>query len=345
MQRREFIRFGAAGFGAAATAKFLVACGGDDDESAGETTAAPDTTSAPATDAADESAELISIRAAGSAAGMGALMTGALGDFVSADNVTIEVSAMSPTDAELAVINNQMDLGLFGILSVVRARDAGHDLVMVAPSFGAHSSLFTNPDNAATSLADLVGAQLGVLPRVSAQYTDLLQIAAEQDIDLEESFNLTLGDAQLQEGLFLQGELDAFCTFEPNATRLEVDGSAREVFQFSREWERMFDAPMVSIGWTTTQSFVDAGNGAARLRDANRALVEELLADPRLYIENAELFNLDEAGVEALAERFGALLIPEWDDATLENLQFRLDRAAELGLIETAYDVDDLIDR
>jgi ABC-type nitrate/sulfonate/bicarbonate transport system substrate-binding protein len=353
IKRREFLRISGGTLGTVALAGIMAACGDDDDDgtaaspSAGSAPESPvsDTTAA-ATQTTTESVEPVTIRAAGSSAGMGALMSNALGAFASADGVTVEVQSMSPTDAELAVINGQMDMGLFGILSVVRARDAGHDLVMVAPSFGSHSSLFTAPGGAPASLGELAGARLGVLPRVSAQYTDLLQIAAEQDIDLENDFQLTLGDAQLQEGLFLQGELDAFCSFEPNATRLVTTGDAAELFQFSQEWERMFDSPMTSIGWTTTQGFVDAGNTAERIRAANAALVAELLGGAGTYEENAEFFGLEEDGaIDELASRFGALLIPEWTDDVVENLQFRLDRAAELGLIETAYDVEDLIDR
>jgi ABC-type nitrate/sulfonate/bicarbonate transport system substrate-binding protein len=339
------MRYGLGGVAVALAPAALTACGDDADE-----TAADEDDARSAARGSGESTQTtspqLSLTMAGSSSGTGAFLAQTMADVGESSGISIEVRVMSPTDAELAVINRQIDMGLFGILSVVNAHAADHDLVMVAPNFASHSSLFAGTDSEATSLADLRGARLGCLPRVSAQYTDLRQIAAEQDLDLESDFELSFGDAQLQEGLFRQGQLDAFCPFEPNATRLVTSGDAKEVFQFSKEWERMFDAPLLSIGWVASREWVEETGGAARIRETNAQMVRELTESADRFHASAELFGLPDAdAVDELAERMNALMVPEWTDDVVENLQHRLDRAAELDLIPSRYDIEELIDR
>jgi ABC-type nitrate/sulfonate/bicarbonate transport system substrate-binding protein len=340
VSRREFLTKAGLGIGVVAVGGLVAACGSDDGDGNGANAG-----NEPGGTTTSTVLERINLTSAGSSAGVGAFLTNELATVSAARDVVIEVKVMTPTDSELAVVNGQIDMGLFGLLSCARSHIAGHGLVMFEPVLGSHSSLMSGKDNKATKLADLKGARIGIQPRVTAQYTDLLQLAAAQGLDLEKDFKLTQGDQQLLEALYKRGEVDAFCLTEPATTRLINAGEAREVFQFSQEWERQFKAPLVSLGWAVRKEWATENAAAIkRLRDANEEMVKKLSAGTAPYTAQKAAFGItDDAGITLLANRMKPILISGWTDEAIKNLKTRFDNAFDLKLLEKKVAVEDVI--
>lgn len=348
VSRRNFLARGAVGAAAIAVGGgVLTACGNDDDSGAqaGSSTTRPETSTT--------SKEPIVIRVTESTSGLSGFNSAIDRDFLKDLGAEVEGVSVSAADQAFAIQQGRVNVAPIGFMQMPLQLDQGIELIAHTAPTGSHSSVFVASDNSAASLTDMKGARLGLLPRSSAQFIDLRQVAALEGLDLEKDFSLTFGDAPTMEGLFKQGDLDAFATFEPNSSRLIVMQEAKELVGMNAVWREEYGVNLPAIVRASNAEWATENPEASELlREAEAARVEALGGSTELFELYAEEYlftGLPESVdrqlfLDTFIPRYRSMLLSDgWSDATIESMQARLDSALDLGILPKAFDAEQFV--
>ncbi len=123
----------------------------------------------------------------------------------------------------------KQDIGVIGDVPAVSAIANGQDNTFIAAlEGGAQYSLLVAKDSDIKSLSDLKGKKIGTVTGSTGQnLTEKLLASVNLDINKDVTMvNISTGDAQT---VLTDKEVDAVAIWEPNVTRLEDNGTAREL--------------------------------------------------------------------------------------------------------------------
>lgn len=295
-------------------------------------------------DASDNGGGELTIVAGGSPSGMSGIMRLALveaaEDF---DGINVELQNMSQRTAILAAREGEIDVVFMSWVNLTQAQNDGFDFVGVAPSWASHASILVPADSSAQSIEDIVGMRLGSSNRVTGVFTETYAVLEAMGIDMEEDFALTpTDDGAILEGLFREGQFDAVQMSESAVTRVLHDGFARELMQVGHFLQEQTGSFVPVNSWAASREWIEE-NDVDRMRQLFERANEIAKENADIYLENGEMVNLDEDGLQLLYERFSPLVVPSYTEDNLALVQEAIDRNIEIGLIEGDWMAEDLI--
>ena len=249
--------------------------------------------------------------------------------------VALEFREFAPEEADIALLSGQTDIGYFGYNSWAGSAEKLQKLAMLAPLQAEHGTLFVPEDSPVKELEDLRGKRIGMLASVSGQYQDFNLLTAEMGFDLEQDFEVVTGPPPGVEAFLKRGEVDAAIIFEPNATRLLVEGGFRPVFSLTEQWESLTGDPLYMLGISANRAWLDGNEAAAScVVDAVRQATDMLATDPSVYEGLKDVLGATTPEhLDTLAEDMAKIYTPQSAEEAEEAIRAQLEKAAEHGIV------------
>lgn len=280
----------------------------------------------------------------GSDIGIAALMVEAIEQAGEELGIEVEYKPMAQKTAQIALTNGDIDLGFMSMVNLAAAQEQGHEVVGVAPTWAANSSMLVKADAPYKTAEDLKGEPVASLHRTVSVFAESYFVLEDMGIDMEKDYRLMLADSGgLLQGLLDTGEMQAITQYEPNTTRMLYEGDYREVFHTSTYWQDKGRALVPSQNWAARKDWLQSQDADLIRRLASRA-TEIAKTDAGIYEANAAAVNLPAPeGTGMLFERFAPLLLLGYTDENLAAAQDELALAKRLGLLQGDHDVTTMV--
>ncbi len=240
------------------------------------------------------------------------------------NGVELGIVPLSVADAERAVIQGRVPVGIFNPISAARAAAEGYPLKLFAPMLLNHNYVVVRVEAPYRRLEDLRGRPVGSLSKISGTYNTLAAILLVKGLgDPERYFQMRFGEAVPLIALLERGDVDAIAVFEAHVSRLLASGRYRAVMDFNEEFRRLTAADNLFIALAAKAEWIAANADVARrIRLALAEAVAAFRANPVGYLERygREVFGLDSpAEVQLAARRLAPLYTSRWDAAFLDR--------------------------
>jgi len=238
--------------------------------------------------------------------------------------VEVGIVPLTVADAERAVIQGRVPVGIFNPLSAVRATAEGQRLKLFAPFLLNHNFLLVRAEAPYRRLEDLRGKPVGTLSKISGTYNTFAAICYAKGLgDPERYFQLRFGEAVPLIALMERGDLEAIAVFEAHVSRLLASGRYRVLLEFNEEFRRMTASDNLFIALAAKPEWLSANPDTARaLRRALAEAVETFRKNPLAYLERygPDIFGLREPHeLQLAARRLPPLYTARWDRAFLDR--------------------------
>lgn len=250
-------------------------------------------------------------------------------------NLNVNVRDMGLTEAENAVFRGTVDTGIFAPIAAARANVEGQNIRIFAPHLNNHNSVLVKPDSPYESLDDLVGKSFGSFERITGSYNAFFILANAMGYNLEEDFNLTLGEAIPLLNLFDRGDLEATLAFESFVTRWIAREDARELFRVNKMFNQELGHNNLFIGLGTHEQWLnDNQSKAIKLQRAYLETQSTISENPDFIESYAEPFGLEnQKEIDLGMERIPRIYPTEWSEELISGGQVDIQAARESGLI------------
>lgn len=254
--------------------------------------------------------------------------------------INIEAQSFSPDAADIALLSGKTDVGYFGYNSWASSKEKLEKLAMLAPLQAEHGSLFVAEDSPATSLQDLRGKRIALLPPVSGQYQDFAMLVAKMGYDLEQDFETVTAPPPAIEAFLKRGEVDAAIVFEPNATNLTVEGGFRPILNLNDKWESITGDPLYMLGISANKSWLSGHRKEAECAvTAVRKATDMLATDASVYEGLREIVGAQSKDhLTQLRQNLGAIYTRQTSNEATPAIRSQLEQAQELRLIPSVPD-------
>lgn len=230
---------------------------------------------------------------------------------------------------------NGADLGLFGWNDIGRMRNAGLNVVGIAPMLKWADYVVVPPSSTIRTLADLKGKTVGTTARSSLNWIVMRAVAHKvYGFDLEKQATVQEGAVSLLRGLLEQEKLDATVMFNDFTPALVTTGKARVLSEIRGLVAELGlpDAPFLLVAASADYAAAHPTNLRAYLA-AYRDAMENLKTDEMAWREHgAELKMTDNpVALAALREDMRAALVSTFSPTTEQDIRKTFD-----VLLETA---------
>lgn len=240
------------------------------------------------------------------------------------NGVELHVVPLTVADAERAVVQGRVPVGIFNPISAVRAVAEGHPLKLFAPFLLNHNFLVVRAESPYRRVEDLRGKPVGSLSKISGTYNTLAAILYARGLgDPERYFQLRFGEAVPLIALLERGDLEAVAIFEAHVSRLLATGRYRVLLEFNEEFRRMTASDNLFIALAAKPGWLEAHGATARqIRQALAEGVEAFRQNPVGFLERygREIFGLETpAEIQLAARRLRGLYTARWDRAFVDR--------------------------
>jgi ABC-type nitrate/sulfonate/bicarbonate transport system substrate-binding protein len=238
--------------------------------------------------------------------------------------VELNIVPLAVADAERAVVQGRVPVGIFNPFSAVRAVAEGHPLKLFAPFLLNHNYLLVRSEAPYRRLEDLRGKPVGSLSKISGTYNTFTAICYARGLgDPERYFQLRFGEAVPLIALMERGDLEAIAVFEAHVSRLLATGRYRVLLEFNEEFRRMTASDNLFIALAARPAWLHANATAARqIRAALADAVAAFRQNPAGVLERygREIFGLTgQEEIQLAARRLRFVYTSRWDRAFLDR--------------------------
>ncbi|MCS7234495.1 MAG: ABC transporter substrate-binding protein, partial [Armatimonadota bacterium] len=238
--------------------------------------------------------------------------------------VELGIIPLTVADAERAVIQGRVPVGIFNPISAVRAVAEGHVIKLFAPVLLNHNFLLVRAEAPYRRLEDLRGKPVGTLSKISGTYNTFSAICYARGLgDPERYFQLRFGEAVPLIALMERGDLEGVTVFEAHVSRLLAGGRYRVLLEFNEEFRRMTASDNLFIALAAKPDWLSANPDVARaLRRALAQAVEAFPKDPSGHLERSgeDIFGLRERHeIQLAVRRLPHFYTARWDRAFLDR--------------------------
>ncbi|WDZ92769.1 ABC transporter substrate-binding protein [Nocardiopsis sp. HUAS JQ3] len=250
------------------------------------------------------------------------------------------VAGTGPGDVQNKLLSGALDVSSFGPIGAAVSNAAGADVVLFGPGLNNHVRWLVAENSPYRTPADLRGKAVATPPNNSDAYRSTQLASAVNGIDFEAEYTIHQGAVLNGLALFERGDVEAIVTIEPNATRL-VGRGARQIATVDDLWRQGSgqSAPLVLNAQGALRSWVEENGALASGLVRMRQEVHQRIHDePGLLAELHEHYGIGADETEAIAllpDRLVDTYPLEWGNASFDSFQAQLDRAVELGIIES----------
>ncbi|MFD1563456.1 ABC transporter substrate-binding protein [Haloarchaeobius amylolyticus] len=236
---------------------------------------------------------------------------------------------------EAKLQDGDADLIDIDYISTARERADGAPIVAFHPYGQTVGGLVTPDDSPIDGLADLSGHRIGVVRRRDKNWI-LVRAACREShgFDPDETATPIEAGSKVELTRLLEdGEVDAILQFWQIIPEIVETGPYREVLPMSKLVDQLADAdddrPIPISTFLTSEAYLadhpDAVRGfTAAFQDA----VERLRRDDARWETIGEqlMYEDDPAVVRAVRDRWREMVVPDWDEATVDGMERLFDR-------------------
>jgi len=264
----------------------------------------------------------------------------------------------TPSSLEQKVSLHQEAPGLSDIspLTAFRSQTNGSKIDIIAPSIRIAYSIAVRNDSTITTLADLKGKRVGVLPKITAPFLSISLIFHAAGIDQDRDLKLSYGTIPDMVALLQKGDVDAATVTYPGSAALFASGEFRSIAELEDLWEKNengltnpFVVTVAHDDWLAagnnrelTRRYVAANLETAQLMkdrpevvtEAENTALQAFLADNKLTSPPAQ---------KLLRENMWKFFYPKWGNEEVAALDRILMRAKELNLVPQGASLDIVI--
>lgn len=238
--------------------------------------------------------------------------------------VELNIVPLAVADAERAVVQGRVPVGIFNPFSAVRAVAEGHPLKLFAPFLLNHNYLLVRSEAPYRRLEDLRGKPVGSLSKISGTYNTFAAICYAKGLgDPERYFQLRFGEAVPLIALMERGDLEAIAVFEAHVSRLLATGRYRVLLEFNEEFRRMTASDNLFIALAAKPAWLNLNATLARqIRAALADAVAAFRENPAGVLDRygREIFGLTgQEEIQLAARRLRFVYTGRWDRAFLDR--------------------------
>ncbi|PCR92365.1 ABC transporter substrate-binding protein [Natrinema ejinorense] len=215
-------------------------------------------------------------------------------------------------------------------ISAARERAGGAPIVAVHPYGQTVGGLVTPAESPVAGLADLSGHRIGVVRRLDKNWI-LVRAACRKfhGFDPDETATAVEAGSKVELTRLLEdGEVEGICQFWQLVPAIVETGPYREVMPMSRLVDRLAasdgEGPIPVSTFLTSEAYLaDHPDGIRGFRGAFRDAVDRLQRDDALWETIGEelMYEDDPAVVRAVRDRWREMVVPDWDDSTVEGME------------------------
>lgn len=190
-------------------------------------------------------------------------------------------------------------------------------------------------DSPYQTLDELKGKKLGILPQITAAYTNMDLIAREKGWQLQSDFQLVIGGLEDQIKFLDNRDVDFAVVYEPRTSSLLAAGKIREITSMNELWQELTGERFIFNNIAAYDDWI-----AAHRKEA-KALVATFLEaakfvneNPSLIEKHKDLLDLQTPAAVALAEeRIPGSFVTEWNQTIVDNVNALIKKAVDLGIL------------
>lgn len=250
------------------------------------------------------------------------------------------IAGTGPGDVQNKLLSGALDVSSFGPIGAAVSAGADADVVLFSPGLNNHVRWLVAENSFYRTPQDLRGKAIATPPNNSDAYRSAQLAAAVNGTDFEADHTIHQGAVLNGLALFERGDVEAIVTIEPNATRLVAQG-ARQIATVDELWRQGSgqSEPLVLNAQGALRSWVEENREAATaIDDLRREVHRHIHDEPQLLAELHESYGIGADEPDAIAllpERLLDTYPLEWGETTFANFQAQLDKAVELGIIDS----------
>jgi len=213
-------------------------------------------------------------------------------------------------------------------ISTARERAAGAPIVAFHPYGRTVGGLVTPTSSSIDGLEDVPGHRIGVVRRLDKNWI-LVRAACRKyhGFDPDETATPVEAGSKVElTRMLADGEVDAILQFWPIIPEIIETGDYSEVLPMADLVQRLSgtDRKLPISTFLTSESYIEENPEVIRsFKGAYRDAVERLSEDDDLWLEIGEalMYENDPAIVEAVRDRWRAMVVADWDGETVAGME------------------------
>ena len=260
----------------------------------------------------------------------------------------VEPIALNPTELERKEFNGEITgLLIMSPLSAARLTLEGRPMKILAPVTYMPYSIAVGTDSSITTIADLKGKKVGILPKIVDAYKSIAIIFRSAGVDPDRDLLSAYGSIPEMIALLAKGEVDATLVSYPGAAGLFASGNYASIAKLEKLWEtnegglpHPFVVHAVFEDWYNQP---ENRGVARRFFDAYFETIELMRTRPEVMTEDAnplitdylEQNNLTSEEAKRIIRNELAEFLPvNWSDRDVAAIEHLFDIAENFGYLE-----------
>jgi ABC-type nitrate/sulfonate/bicarbonate transport system substrate-binding protein len=241
-------------------------------------------------------------------------------------NLDLDVkSFLNPPATAQAITQHAVDFGFGGLTTMVQARAARSDVMLIGALSTPGSGVFVRQDSAARNLGDLKGKRVGSFTALNGAVTSLLQVYAQKKyhLDLLHQVDGTIHvapEATLA-GLMDRGELDAIYLSVDGTALSQHEGKYRQIVDLTTDFSREMGYDALYLGPVTTGKYAAGNCSAVRayvssIQDA----IKYIESTPSVWATYARSLGHPDAAA-AYQKLYSGSFVTQWTQKQVDDMK------------------------
>lgn len=261
------------------------------------------------------------------------------------NGLKLDLKMFHPAKLANAVLYKAVDAGGFPVISAVRANLQGNRIRLFSGLLWANDSVLVPVNSDYKSIEDLKGKKLGIMSRVTGQYTSMAIVSKMRGIDIEKDFQLLIGAPPALVAFMKKKDVDAIMHFDPTVSKLILAKQVRELALVKDMWKKLTGGNLLLVGLAAYEDWIKTHPGTARrLVKTVADGIKYIKTKPKIFDEVREALGIESEEVANLLKKRQPQYYPDkWDMDIIKNVKFMLQKNVELGFLDKLPKEDILI--
>lgn len=252
------------------------------------------------------------------------------------NGLNLDLKPFHPGKVAPATLYKTVEAGTFPVISAVRANNQGNRIRLFYGLLWANDGLLVPVNSPYKSLEELKGKRIGIMSRVTGQYTSMVVVTKLLGMDLEADFNLLIGAPPALVAFMKKGDVDAIMHFDPTSTKLIVAKEARELALVNDLWKKFTGGDMLLVGMAAYEDWLKARpQTAKKLIKTMAEGINYIKTKPGIFDEVRGALGIESDEMAKMLKNRQPQYYPDrWDKEVIKNAKLMLQKNVDLGFLD-----------